>query len=173
MFVSELQTGQPWDERIVLLSMITTMLAALLTAASMQHFIDDTRIRGFFTQTQLSGARWGDYGESAAFLVEDTAGEIQCLAWPPTNEFQRLKFNGDIPRRTVAIIHTHPDGSPHPSSGDFEEARRLNLPIFVLTRTKITVANPWDGKEVMITRQLWAGGNTSLRCELASQWLAR
>ena len=154
--------------------MIATMLAALLTTASMQHFIDDTRVRGFFTDVLLDGARWADYGEAAAFLVEDTQGQVQCLAWPPTNEFQKMNFIGDVPRRTVAIIHTHPDRAPYPSAKDVDEARRLNVPIFVLTRTRITAVNPWDGKDVtVVSRQIWASNKIAQKCEAATQWLAR
>lgn len=152
--------------------MIATVLAALLTTASMQTVIDDTRVRGFFTDVLQRGARWHDSGESAAFLVADTRGDVQCLAWPATNEYLRQSFRGDVPRRTIAIIHTHPDNAPRPSKGDIEQALGLHLPLYVLTRTKITAVDPRTGSEIAVVREkAWSNDLIPQKCE--DQWLAR
>ena len=95
--------------------------------------------------------RTAGYGQStrehAAFLVRDDAGELQLASWPWGAESMRASFRGEIPVRAVAIVHTHPNARPEPSHGDIALARKLALPIYVVTRTSVTLT---DGRRTAV-----------------------
>jgi hypothetical protein len=76
-------------------------------------------------------------GERAAFLVLRGDGRFDCSVWPVTNEWHRTTWSGAIPNGTVAVIHTHPRNMPDPSTHDTAEARRLNIPVIVVTRGSV------------------------------------
>lgn len=81
-------------------------------------------------------------GELAAFLVRDREGKLSLVRWPVDCAALRKTWKGVVPWNTVAIVHTHPDKRRAPSDGDLKESRRLTLPICVLTRAGISVADP-------------------------------
>jgi hypothetical protein len=143
--------------------MLAIVLAAILTI--------DTRVHGFMSDVLKRGLTWGDFSETAAFLVRDTAGDLQCLLWPETNEYQKQTFPGELPPRTVAVIHTHPETLPNPSKADIEQARRLGLPLFVLTRQRVTAVDAEGNVVPVVARSLWATERPLQRCE--DQWLVR
>jgi proteasome lid subunit RPN8/RPN11 len=62
--------------------------------------------------------------------------------WEEPSEYRRASWNRRIPEGTVAVIHTHPADSPEPSSHDFAEAARLDAPVIVVCRGKLTMALP-------------------------------
>jgi hypothetical protein len=87
----------------------------------------------------LRGAQYGrSTTEHSAFLVSDAKGELQLVKWPGQATSLSATYRGIIPAGTVAIVHTHPNALPNPSRGDAALARKLNLPVYVLTRTSIT-----------------------------------
>jgi proteasome lid subunit RPN8/RPN11 len=49
-----------------------------------------------------------------------------------------------MPRRTLAIVHTHPRGESQPSARDRTEALRLAVPVLVVTTDGVIAAMP-DG----------------------------
>ena len=71
--------------------------------------------------------------ERAAFLVLSSDGTFDCSVWPPSNGWHSATWSGKIPNGTVAVIHTHPRTIPQPSSHDTREARRLDIPVIVVT----------------------------------------
>jgi hypothetical protein len=151
--------------------MLALMLAAVITTVSLPDFSRDTRITGFMSDVLRRGLTWGDFSETAAFLVRDTAGDVQCLLWPETNEYKKQSFPGALPARTVAVVHTHPENLPNPSKGDIEQAQRLGIPLFVLTRQRVTAVDP-DGNVIpIVARSMWASERPAQKCE--DQWLAR
>ena len=89
--------------------------------------------------------RTAGYGRSArehsAFLVASANGELQLVRWRGEATSMSATYRGTIPNGTVAIVHTHPKDLPNPSDGDVALARKLNLPVYVLTRTSITRTN--------------------------------
>lgn len=97
-----------------------------------------------------------DQTEGAAFIVDRGNGDLRCLAWPRTYENARATFHGTIPPGTVAIIHTHPNARPWPSSDDEHEAHRLGLAIYALTPMAVTKAVPTQNKPVLVHRGPWA-----------------
>ena len=68
----------------------------------------------------------------------------------PTNEYKSFTFAWHP--ATIAIVHTHPNGSPpRPEDGDITAADRYKVPIFTLTMQGMFVYDPATRK---ITRIL-------------------
>jgi hypothetical protein len=79
----------------------------------------------------------GSYGvthtEHAAFIVEDADGDLQCVLWPFSADFQRAHSEAPIPDNVVAIAHTHPRCCRDVSAHDVREARRLGITIIAVS----------------------------------------
>ena len=87
----------------------------------------------------LVDARYGfAETEEAAFVVIDESGRRSYVRWPQTGVEHRAKWVGPFPPRTVAIVHTHPNWTPEPSILDERAARMRGIPVYVLTRKRIT-----------------------------------
>ncbi len=87
----------------------------------------------------LESARYGaDSREHGAFLVTDESGQLQLSRWPSGAESLRATYRGEIPRRALAIIHTHPNGRPNPSADDVATVQKLGMAVYVVTRTSVT-----------------------------------
>ena len=93
--------------------------------------------------------------EIAAFIVR-RGDHFDCLLWPPKFGSYSVTFRGSAPEGTVAIVHTHPRWSDEPSPEDIAMAKRVALPVYVLTRSKITVATI-DGKVSWVVSHYWSG----------------
>src|SRR5688572_8963412 len=89
----------------------------------------------------------GGYGrlpvERAGFLIRERDGTLTFAPWG-RGDYRRATFEGSIPRGTIAIVHTHPRALPRPSARDLDEAKRLGIPLLVVTPGAITAARP-DG----------------------------
>ena len=79
--------------------------------------------------------------ERAAFLIQERDGSLTLEPWPHGG-FRHATFRGAIPPRTIAILHTHPADEPEPSARDRAEARRLGLPVVVITPRSVIAAEP-------------------------------
>ena len=87
----------------------------------------------------LRSARYGNSTrEHSAFIVSDADGHLRLVKWRGKATSMSATHRGTIPARTVAIVHTHPKAIPNPSDVDAALARKLNLPVYVLTRTSVT-----------------------------------
>jgi hypothetical protein len=147
--------------------MMSLILFAVLATSPL-----DARVIEFFSDIVLRAQLSNDFGETAAFLVRDSRGDVQCLLWPTTDEFQRQTFRGEPPAGTIAIVHTHPKSRPRPSENDIAQAQRVGLPFFILTRSDITVVDPASGKSTpVVAQRAWLSARVSSRCE--ADWLAR
>lgn len=134
-----------------------------------QQFVDNPAIRGFFADLLKQGGygRWKT--ERAAFLVLEESGEYRCVSWGFNGNYQRQQFEGAIPDRTVAIVHTHPMELPAASVNDQETAIRLSIPIFILTPENIYLVTPRGLNVAMIQNRSWAPAtvtddSSSTRC---------
>ena len=89
----------------------------------------------------------GGYGrlpvEYGGFLIRESDHSLTFASWP-RGSLQRAAFRGAIPRGTLAIVHTHPRELPDPSAHDCDEARRLGLPVVVVTPRAVIAVRP-DG----------------------------
>jgi JAB domain-containing protein similar to deubiquitination enzymes len=89
-------------------------------------------------------------GEHAAFVVKRTDGKLAVIKWSTDCAALRKSYHGIVPPNTIAIVHTHPEGRREPSMQDIGEARRIKLPICVLTRRGIWMADPVEGKSIAL-----------------------
>ena len=137
------------------------------------EFIDDSVIRGYFADV----VRQGGYGhwktERAAFLVRGPAGDYRCVAWPNDGRLYRQEFQGAIPDRTVAIIHTHPSELPSASAGDVRTAIKISVPIFVLTPLNIYMITARGAIVPIVENRLWAVSGPSDQCLSPSRGVSR
>jgi proteasome lid subunit RPN8/RPN11 len=87
----------------------------------------------------------GGYGrlprERAAFLIRESDGTLTLVPWPEGG-YRHATWRGAIPARAVAVLHTHPYREPNPSPRDRAEARRLALPVGVITPAGVRFAWP-------------------------------
>ena len=135
-------------------------LLLLLVLATTPSVADTTFVREMVTDAALlrdlrdmvarADALGGCKAEVAAFLVRRSDGGLALVAWPGGCEALQKKFRGVVPPRTVAIVHTHPGNRKNPSPGDIDQAMRLKMPICVLTRYGVWMADPHLGKPVAI-----------------------
>ena len=83
-----------------------------------------------------------DY-EKAAFVIRDERGELSLVHWPqPRPAFRAAHWKGPLPPRVVGVVHTHPSKVPRPSLQDVFEARRLEMPFYVISRKAFCVVSP-------------------------------
>ncbi|HEV7767618.1 MAG TPA: Mov34/MPN/PAD-1 family protein [Thermoanaerobaculia bacterium] len=101
----------------------------------------------------------GGYGrlprERAAFLIRESDGTLTLQPWDGGG-FRHASFRGRVPERTLAVLHTHPRGEERPSQHDRDEARRLRMPVIVITPGAVVAAMP-DGSDLTLERRRPAG----------------
>ena len=92
----------------------------------------------------------------ARVVVREPDGNLQCVLWPTSGQYEAQAFRGVVPDNVVAIVHTHPPRmDPRPSPGDIKAAQRLGLAIYVLTRHGIYAADPSGAVVPVIERPDW------------------
>jgi hypothetical protein len=99
--------------------------------------VRDTTVRASMW-TLLADARYGfAKSEQAAFLVRH--GDSYFLVrWPESTLRGKAHWSGAFPPHAVAIVHTHPNWTPDPSALDAQTARVTGLPVYVITRQRIS-----------------------------------
>lgn len=120
------------------------------TGASAPPLTEDP-VPGYFTELVRLGGNGFRHTERAAFLVLDESDGIRCLLWPKNMGFRKESFHGVIPKRTIAIVHTHPKDQPVPSAGDRREAMRLGIPFIVVSPRDIYAVSA-DGDVIPIEK---------------------
>ena len=97
-----------------------------------------------------------DHVERAAFLVRNERGALELVHWPvpALGVYRAAHWAGPLPAHVIGVIHTHPWQIPRPSRQDQQEARRLALPFYVISRTSLCVA----------------GGEGGVQCERIRTW---
>jgi hypothetical protein len=122
------------------------MFAAILLAISIAYPFDaETLARRDVRECFEQVLKGGGYGhlpfEAAAFLVvHDDA--FECRLWPRSVDFHAKSWSGRMPEDTAAIIHSHPADLREPSLHDALVARKLGIPVFVVTPRGVTRADP-------------------------------
>jgi hypothetical protein len=101
----------------------------------------------------------GGYGrlshERAGFLIREDGGALTLGPWAASAGFQRASFRGGIPPGAIAVLHTHPLRAPTPSAGDREEARRIGLPVVVITPAGVVAAMPEGSVRTLVSEPRW------------------
>lgn len=138
---------------IVSLLMAASVISAEEPSASHDHryaeLMSSEDVRTYFRRMIQYSSR---ELEVAAFLIREQDGTIKLLPWPNHGQYRGAKWTGPIPSGAVAIAHTHPNGWFIASAHDIDQARRTGLPIFVLTRKGVSVADPESGKNLILKR---------------------
>jgi len=107
-------------------------------AMSPSELTDRHDVRGIFWHV-LGHAHYGfDADEVAVFIVRNDNGGYSFVSWPSAGEPNCGRWFGAFPRGTVAIAHTHLNYLPLPSSVDMTTASRCGVPVYVITRTRVT-----------------------------------
>src|SRR5688500_1901307 len=114
--------------------MLALLLAVSLDLASPQASF-------WYEQLLADGGHGRLDRERAAFLIREDDGTLTLAPWPHGG-FRHSSFRGEVPARTIAILHTHPAKLPQPSAQDRAEAKRLGIPIVVITTSGVVVAEP-------------------------------
>ena len=128
------------------------LAAAVLLAISGEAYAELCRADAVDIYKQLlTLASMGRYeSERAAFLVRAADGRLTSVVWQ-AGDHAEASYTGRIPSRCIAVIHTHPVGSPLPSKHDVIEAQRIGLPIVVITPQSVTVATPQGTARIILT----------------------
>ena len=124
-------------------------------------------VLGILSDLSERGARTIDDIEVAAFIVKTPDGQLSCVLWPHTASIRSARYDGPIPIGTIALAHTHPLYAERPSRGDVDQAQRIGLPIYVVTRWHLYVVDPTTGQSVELIRQKnWTRGNPHCDCKV-------
>ena len=111
---------------------------ALLLAASLELF---TPQASYWYEQLLADGGYGRLDrERAAFLIREDDGTLTLSRWP-NGGFRHATFQGSIPPRTIAILHTHPANDPQPSAHDRALAKRLGIAVVTITPRGVVVAD--------------------------------
>jgi hypothetical protein len=97
--------------------------------------------------------------ESAAFLIRTPNGGVSFIPWVGSEFENEARWVGPIPKGVIAIAHTHGNRSPRPSTVDAKTARRLGLPVIVITASRIVKTT--GGKPQLIARSEWRHSRVS------------
>jgi hypothetical protein len=131
------------------------VLSVVLSLPVRADLSNDAAVRALFADLlRVAGYGYGN-AERGAFLVLEPDGSYRCEVWPG-GELRRTRSAGSVPRGTVAIVHTHPHGTPQVSSDDQQAARISRLPVYALTMNAIWVATPEGGKRAVERNARWA-----------------
>ena len=129
------------------------MLAMLLAVLTCGDLCGDEAIAWY---VELLGE--GGYGrferERAAFLIRERDGRLTLAPWEVSGD-RHASFEGHVPERTIAIVHTHPRRAPNPSAHDRAEARRLAIPVLVITPDSVVAVSP-DGTQRTLATNGWS-----------------
>lgn len=98
----------------------------------------------FWYDSLLAESGYGRFPrERAAFLIREPDGTLTLEPWTSGSR-RHASFRGTVPKGSIAILHTHPHGHARPSAQDFAEAKRLGMPVVVITTERVMAAMP-DG----------------------------
>jgi hypothetical protein len=101
---------------------------------------------------ELSGYGRREF-ERAAFLVLRDDGDFVCDVWPASFRWRSERWTGKIPSGTAAVMHTHPRSEGRPSVNDMAQARRLDVPVIVVTAEGLSMAQP-DGRILAVSSRI-------------------
>jgi hypothetical protein len=130
--------------RFVLAAALLLNLPPESQAAIDETLFEQEEVREFFRELMRAGGNGRRQYERGGFIRLLPNGNYETQMWPFAPTVREATFKGKIPSGTVAIAHTHPREIPHPSLHDQAVAKRLAIPVVVLTPRLITVAEP-DG----------------------------
>lgn len=117
--------------------MAWVMVLALHMMSCRRDLCSPGAMRGYGHLLAASG--FGRASERAAFVVKKADGSLRLVDWTPSGDLS-ASCRGLIPAGSIAVAHTHPAGDRNPSKNDVAEAKRIRMPILVITLEGITIA---------------------------------
>jgi hypothetical protein len=115
-----------------------SLAALLLLTVIRPDLAYDPTVRGALW-TLLKDAHYGfAASEEAMFIVRDGAGVLSFVRWMATGSPRHAEWSGPVPAGVIAIVHTHPNAMPRPSAADVHTSLRTRLPVYVVTRERVT-----------------------------------
>jgi hypothetical protein len=141
--------------RLALMTLLILLPYGFLQATTSDRLFSIATARSYFSYVLRASLAAQADTERAAFIIGHEDGSLSCQLWPPMNRYHQEVFHGSLPSGTLAIIHTHPNGSPRPSVEDQLEADRLGIPIYVLTRREVFKAEPGQTVATSVVRRQW------------------
>jgi hypothetical protein len=133
-----------------------------------EQLASDPSVRAYLADLLRLAGNGYRLTERAAFLVAADDGGYRCLLWPYHTAIQGEVFRGKIPSRTIAVLHTHPNSMPRPSTGDRFESRRVGLPFIVVSARHIYAIGLTGEVAAVAENRWWAEGidrKQNGRCE--------
>jgi hypothetical protein len=130
-------------------------IALMLARVSTPEIATDAGVRAMFRQ-MLSQTRYGfSREEAAAFVVRDGNGHLAVVAWPDADGIPDCAhWYGRFPEGVVAIVHTHPNWLPEPSTIDAQTARVTGVPVYVITAGRVSKTN--GGRSQVVLDHGWS-----------------
>jgi len=135
----------------VLIPLVTSV--GTMTPAAAPELLQDPIVLSFCRLLAMKAAD-ARFGEQGAFVVRSSDGLLYFVAWPPAQEKDLLRWYGRFPEGTVAILHTHAPSLWSASKLDMAVARRLNIPVYVITPRRIT--KTVGGPSLIVREGEWA-----------------
>jgi hypothetical protein len=103
--------------------------------------------------------------EKSAWLIRNSESTYHWMRWPSSREWKKERWKGEVPANLVAQVHTHPVGTdPKPSFKDHIFSRKVNAPLYTVSRKGIWKINP-HGKVIKIAGSNWHMNQYKLRCK--------
>jgi len=123
------------SELVALGALLTTLFAHAPAAGDLAA---DPSVRAGFWKL-VAESRYGfARTEEAMFIVRGPGGAVTFVRWPGSGLHHQARWIGRFPPGTIAIVHTHPNWVPEPSAIDTRLAARIGIPVYVVTRTRIS-----------------------------------
>jgi hypothetical protein len=123
----------------------------MVVALSLDAHSENLQLLAALRDLRTRGLMQTDQREVAAFVVRRDDGSLNAVFWPHSANFRSEHYEGRVPAGTVAIAHTHPpQAGERPSRGDIEQAKKIGMPVYVVTRWNVWVADAHgDVREVV------------------------
>jgi hypothetical protein len=103
--------------------------------------------------------------EKSAWLIRTSEITYQWIRWPSSREWKKERWKGEIPANLVAQVHTHPaETDPKPSFKDHAFSRKVNAPLYTVSRKGIWRINP-GGKVIKVAGSNWHMNLYKLHCK--------
>ena len=135
--------------------MPAVLMTILIAAGAPADVAHHDAVREFFWEL-MTMTRYGfAETEEAAFIVVSN-GQLSFVRWSSAELPHQARWQGPFPKGTIAIVHTHPNWIPSPSSVDVRTAERSRVPVYVITRHRISKTK--GGKSEVVFEGDWRSG---------------
>jgi hypothetical protein len=129
----------------------------MVVALSLDPRSENLQLLAALRDLRTRGIMQTEQREVAAFIVRREDGSLNAVIWPQNGRYRSGHYEGPVPAGTVAIAHTHPpEADRRPSRGDIEQAKKIGMPIYVVTRWNLWVADAQGDVHELVARTDWS-----------------